>query len=130
MPESDVIVSVVTPVCTLRATTFAPTTTAPRTTIPRRRDDDGGDRKDRKPAPQPREFSLKFGEDYLIPKPLDPRVLLWIPTGAPGYRNAPVASAAHRDEFRKAPEKYAPQYGGYCAWAVSQNYTADADPEQ
>lgn len=27
---------------------------------------------------------------------LDPRVVLWIPTGAPGYRNAPVASAAHR----------------------------------
>ena len=39
------------------------------------------------------------------------------------------ASAAHRDEFAKAPETYAPQYGGYCAWAVSQNYTADADPE-
>ena len=39
------------------------------------------------------------------------------------------ASEAHRDEFRKAPEKYAPQYGGYCAWAVSQNYTADSDPE-
>jgi len=39
------------------------------------------------------------------------------------------ASAAHRDEFRQAPEKYAPQYGGYCAWAVSQNYTADSDPE-
>lgn len=39
------------------------------------------------------------------------------------------ASAAHRDEFKKTPEKYAPQYGGYCAWAVSQNYTADSDPE-
>ncbi|HEX8155101.1 MAG TPA: YHS domain-containing (seleno)protein [Thermoanaerobaculia bacterium] len=21
------------------------------------------------------------------------------------------------------------QYGGYCAWAVSRNYTADADPQ-
>ena len=28
------------------------------------------------------------------------------------------ASAAHRDLFAAAPEKYAPQYGGYCAWAV------------
>jgi len=26
------------------------------------------------------------------------------------------------------PEKYAPQYGGYCAWAVSQGYTASIDP--
>lgn len=37
-------------------------------------------------------------------------------------------SAAHRDTFAKEPEKYAPQFGGYCAWAVSQNYTADIDP--
>lgn len=39
------------------------------------------------------------------------------------------ASAAHRDLFSQAPEKYAPQYGGYCAWAVSQGYTADIDPQ-
>ncbi|QQR75763.1 MAG: hypothetical protein IPJ17_09395 [Holophagales bacterium] len=39
------------------------------------------------------------------------------------------ASAAHRDLFVAAPERYAPQYGGYCAWAVSQGYTADGDPE-
>lgn len=39
------------------------------------------------------------------------------------------ASAANRDLFAAAPEKYAPQYGGYCAWAVSQGYTADADPD-
>jgi YHS domain-containing protein len=25
------------------------------------------------------------------------------------------ASAAHRDEFRAAPDKFAPQYGGFCA---------------
>lgn len=39
------------------------------------------------------------------------------------------ASAAHRDLFAKTPEKFAPQYGGFCAWAVSRNYTADTDPE-
>jgi len=39
------------------------------------------------------------------------------------------SSAAHRDAFAKEPEKYAPQYGGYCAWAVSQNSTADIDPD-
>jgi YHS domain-containing protein len=38
------------------------------------------------------------------------------------------ASAAHRDAFRAAPARYLPQYGGYCAWAVSQGYTASADP--
>ena len=27
------------------------------------------------------------------------------------------------------PEKYAPQYGGYCAYAVSQGSTASAEPE-
>ncbi|MEM0965470.1 MAG: YHS domain-containing (seleno)protein [Verrucomicrobiota bacterium] len=31
--------------------------------------------------------------------------------------------------FEEDPEKYAPQFGGYCAWAVSQGYTADIDPE-
>lgn len=39
------------------------------------------------------------------------------------------ASAANRDAFAAAPEKYAPQYGGYCAWAVSQGYTASGDPQ-
>lgn len=39
------------------------------------------------------------------------------------------ASAEHRDVFMKHPEQYAPQFGGYCAWAVSQGYTADGDPE-
>ena len=39
------------------------------------------------------------------------------------------ASAEHRDRFAAAPEKYAPQYGGYCAWAVAHGYTAEIDPE-
>jgi YHS domain-containing protein len=39
------------------------------------------------------------------------------------------ASAASRDEFAKNPEKYAPQFGGYCAWAVGNGYTASIDPE-
>ena len=39
------------------------------------------------------------------------------------------ANAANRDLFAKSPEKYAPQYGGYCAFAVSSNYVYDADPE-
>ena len=39
------------------------------------------------------------------------------------------SSAENRDVFAANPEKYAPQYGGYCAWAVSQGYTASTDPE-
>lgn len=38
------------------------------------------------------------------------------------------ATAANRDRFAKAPAQFAPQFGGYCAWAVSNNYTADIDP--
>lgn len=39
------------------------------------------------------------------------------------------SSAENRDSFQASPDKFAPQYGGYCAWAVSQGYTASADPE-
>jgi len=39
------------------------------------------------------------------------------------------ASAENRDRFAAEPESYAPQYGGYCAWAVAQGYTAKIDPE-
>ncbi|MEQ8969294.1 MAG: YHS domain-containing (seleno)protein [Coleofasciculus sp. C1-SOL-03] len=38
------------------------------------------------------------------------------------------ASAENRDLFANNPEQYAPEYGGYCAWAVSQGYTAPIDP--
>jgi YHS domain-containing protein len=39
------------------------------------------------------------------------------------------ASEDHLAAFEAEPERYAPQYGGYCAWAVSQGYTANIDPE-
>ncbi len=39
------------------------------------------------------------------------------------------ASADNLAAFKTEPEKYAPQYGGYCAWAVSQDYTARGNPE-
>lgn len=39
------------------------------------------------------------------------------------------ASAANRDAFAADPERYAPQYGGYCAYAVSEGYTASTTPE-
>ncbi len=39
------------------------------------------------------------------------------------------ATAANRDLFLADPTRYAPQFGGYCAWAVANNYTAKGDPE-
>jgi len=39
------------------------------------------------------------------------------------------ASAENLAKFKSNPEKYAPQYGGYCAWAVSLGYTASTVPE-
>jgi YHS domain-containing protein len=38
------------------------------------------------------------------------------------------ASAAHRDAFTADPEKFAPQYGGYCAYGVAKGYKASIDP--
>ncbi len=38
-------------------------------------------------------------------------------------------SAENRDLFAADPEKYAPAYGGYCAYAASQGRIYDADPE-
>ncbi len=40
------------------------------------------------------------------------------------------ASAANLQAFQANPEKYAPQYGGYCAYAVALNSTASGDPLQ
>ena len=39
------------------------------------------------------------------------------------------ASAEHLAAFRANPPRYLPQYGGYCAWAVSQGYTAAGNPQ-
>lgn len=40
------------------------------------------------------------------------------------------SSAENLEKFKAAPEAYAPQFGGYCSYAVSQGYTADGDPNQ
>jgi hypothetical protein len=40
------------------------------------------------------------------------------------------ASAEHRDLFAADPERYAPQYGGYCAFAVANRTTAHGSPKQ
>jgi hypothetical protein len=42
--------------------------------------------------------------------------------------NWQFASAESKAAFEANPQSFAPQYGGYCAWAVSQGYTAKGDP--
>ena len=116
-------------------TVVAPTTTAPRTTIPRRRDDDDDDnRKGRKPAPQPKEFSLKFGED----RNRNVLTATWVDDGTPdSYRidctrlaggvNAPVETAISIDKSavtnverykRRTTLLVTPASGSRC-WIVS-----------
>ncbi|HXI20490.1 MAG TPA: YHS domain-containing (seleno)protein [Gemmatimonadales bacterium] len=45
------------------------------------------------------------------------------------YRGATYnfASAEHQRMFQAAPERYAPQFGGYCAYGVSQGHTAPVE---
>ena len=39
------------------------------------------------------------------------------------------ASTAHRDAFAEAPTKYAPQFGGFCAYGTATGHKADIDPQ-
>lgn len=39
------------------------------------------------------------------------------------------SSVENRDSFAQDPARYAPQFGGYCAYAVSEGYTASTTPE-
>ncbi len=38
------------------------------------------------------------------------------------------STAGNRDLFAKNPARYAPQYGGYCAFGVSRGYAVAVDP--
>ena len=40
------------------------------------------------------------------------------------------ASADNLARFKADPAAFEPQFGGYCAWAVSQGYIAPGDPQQ
>jgi YHS domain-containing protein len=40
------------------------------------------------------------------------------------------ASQAHLDLFKADPQKYAPQYGGYCAYGVSQDSLVSIEPDK
>jgi YHS domain-containing protein len=45
--------------------------------------------------------------------------------GVPWY----FANAAHRDLFAANPERYAPQFGGFCSMGTTRGKTTVADPE-
>lgn len=40
------------------------------------------------------------------------------------------ANQAHLDKFKAAPEKYAPQYGGYCAYGIAKGNIVKIEPDQ
>jgi YHS domain-containing protein len=39
------------------------------------------------------------------------------------------ASAEHRDRFAADPQRYAPQYGGYCAYGMAKGKAVGIDPQ-
>lgn len=39
------------------------------------------------------------------------------------------SNQANLEAFKADPEKFAPQYGGYCAYGVAQGYTPEIDPQ-
>jgi YHS domain-containing protein len=45
--------------------------------------------------------------------------------GVPWY----FANAANRDVFIKAPEVYAPQFGGHASYSVSRGFLSDGNPQ-
>ena len=38
------------------------------------------------------------------------------------------STQAHLDLFKQDPDKYAPQYGGFCAYAMSKGFDVSSDP--
>ncbi len=38
------------------------------------------------------------------------------------------ASQQHQQLFEQSPERYIPQYGGYCAYAMSSGFVVSSDP--
>ena len=40
------------------------------------------------------------------------------------------SSATNLEKFTANPEQYAPQYGGYCAWAIARGDLAKGDPNR
>ncbi|ARD20869.1 YHS domain-containing (seleno)protein [Shewanella japonica] len=39
------------------------------------------------------------------------------------------ATKQHQRQFEQSPERYIPQYGGYCAYAMSSGFVVSSDPQ-
>lgn len=85
-------------------------------------------------AAEPAIYTGRFSSTAL--QGYDP--VAYFKTGAPAkgskditteYKGATFqfTSAEHRDLFVADPESYAPQYGGYCAWAMADGNHAKGD---
>ncbi len=59
-------------------------------------------------------------------RPVQGKAEFTAPHAGATYR---FASAANRDAFAAAPGKYAPQYGGYCAFGMASGYKAPIEPD-
>lgn len=40
------------------------------------------------------------------------------------------SSEKNRELFKKDPDAYLPQFGGYCAWGMREGYKAESDPQK
>jgi YHS domain-containing protein len=66
-------------------------------------------------------FSLQPGDDAVE----GDKNISWHYKGADWY----FSSQANRELFMQNPEQYIPQYGGYCAYAVSQGSLVSVNPD-
>ncbi len=89
------------------------------------------------PAPPPSKMLLNLDRDGVAIQGHDP--VAYFTMGKP-VKGDPALSATHagaiyhfasrehRDLFTADPEKYAPQFGGYCGYGASRGYPAKIDP--
>jgi len=66
-------------------------------------------------------FSLKEGDDAIQGH----KDISFEYKGATWY----FSSKENRNLFKQSPEKYMPQFGGYCAFAVSHGFTKPVNPD-
>ena len=74
-----------------------------------------------------------YGVDVVAYAGLDPEApgVIGIPEHSYEWRGARwlFSSRENLENFRENPERYAPEYGGYCAYALAGNKLAKIDPD-
>ena len=68
--------------------------------------------------------TVAYFTDHMPVKGSDDFVMTW--KGA----RWKFASKKNLDAFTKEPDKFAPQYGGYCAYGVTKGYLVKIEPEE